>query len=57
MSIDEQIEEKACEAVIAIRTIPRPNERTRICKKIIEIAAYIGGFDIRFEPPDDDSPA
>lgn len=51
MSIDEKIEQEAYDAITKINAIPRAQERARICKNIIKVAATIAGYDIQFEEP------
>lgn len=53
MSIEDQKEHAAYVALEAISSIPRPNERARICRIIIQAAALIGGYDVHFTGADD----
>lgn len=51
MSLDEKKEETAYKGIIDLATIPRPNERKRICKEVIKICAALCQWDVQF--PDD----
>lgn len=49
MSIDEHDEQKVYEAMRRIALIPRPKERERICKNVMEMCRQINSWQIIFK--------